>query len=157
MGRFLLVSLSLLVVIFSLNGIGADHHCPLDWLSFEKSCYKFIRQRKSWNEAERSCVQLQRNSHLASILSPAESFFISNVISRKLVPFTGVWIGLNDPKKNRTWKWTDGSNFGYTSWARKEPSSPVGGKFCVQLTTLSRYFRWKAVNCKSKNFFICKM
>ncbi|XP_026579151.1 C-type lectin lectoxin-Lei1-like, partial [Pseudonaja textilis] len=136
MGRFLLVSLSLLVVTLSLNGIGADHHCPSDWTSLGEFCYKLIKEWKTWEDAEASCVQRQNSSHLASIHSPEESGDIQTVIFRGLV-FPNVWIGLNDPGKNRMWKWTDDSNVDYTSWERSEPGNADGGEYCVQLTTIT--------------------
>uniref|UniRef100_R4G300 LP-Hop-1 n=1 Tax=Hoplocephalus bungaroides TaxID=83403 RepID=R4G300_9SAUR len=156
MGRFLLVSLSLLVVTLSLNGIGADHHCPSDWISLGKFCYKVIREWKTWEDAEASCVQLQNSSHLASIHSLAESLYIQTAISRRLV-FTDVWIGLNDPGKNRTWEWTDGSDFDYTSWGIFEPGNTDREEYCAKLRSVSRHSRWEAAKCESKNRFICKM
>uniref|UniRef100_R4FI85 LP-Bra-8 n=1 Tax=Brachyurophis roperi TaxID=1295043 RepID=R4FI85_9SAUR len=157
MGRFLLVSLSLLVVALSLNGIGADHHCPSDWISLGRYCYKFIKERKTWEDAEESCMQLQNSSHLASIHSTVESFYTHRVISSRGVFFNDVWIGLNDPGKNRIWEWTDGSDFDYTSWRVREPGNADSGEYCVKLTRFSRFFSWKAANCESENFFICKM
>nr|ACC67942.1 C-type lectin mannose binding isoform 5 variant 1 [Oxyuranus microlepidotus] len=157
MGRSLLVSLSLLVGTLSLNGIGADHHCPSDWTSLGEFCYKAIRERKSWEDAEAACVQRQNSSHLASIHSLAESLYIQTVISNRLSFFTDVWIGLNDPGKNRIWEWTDGSNFDYTSWELLEPGNAGRGAYCVQLSSISRHFRWEAANCESENFFVCKM
>nr|ACY68717.1 C-type lectin isoform 1 [Parasuta nigriceps] len=157
MGRFLLVSLSLLVVTLSLNGIGADHHCPSDWLSYGKFCYKVIREWKSWEDAEASCVQLHNSSHLASIHSPEESRNITQAISRSLVFLIDVWIGLNDPGENRTWEWTDGSDFGYTSWRIFEPGNADRGEYCAKLSSGLSYYRWEAANCEDKNFFICKM
>nr|WVG99556.1 C-type lectin-like protein [Pseudonaja textilis] len=157
MGQFLLVSLSLLVVTLSLNGIGADHHCPSDWTSLGEFCYNAIRERKTWEDAEAACVQRQNSSHLASIHSLAESLYIQTVISNRLVFFTDVWIGLNDPGKNRTWKWSDDSNVDYTSWERSEPGNADGGEYCAQLTSISRHYRWEAAECESKKFFICKM
>uniref|UniRef100_R4FJF4 LP-Bra-11 n=1 Tax=Brachyurophis roperi TaxID=1295043 RepID=R4FJF4_9SAUR len=157
MGRFLLVSLSLLVVALSLNGIGADHHCPSDWISLGKYCYKFIEERKTWEDAEESCVQLQNSSHLASIHSTAESLGLNTMIFKKRLISTKVWIGLNDPGKNRIWEWTDGSNFDYTSWGIFEPGNADRGEYCVQFTSSLWFSGWKADNCESENFFVCKM
>uniref|UniRef100_A0A098LWY1 C-type lectin n=1 Tax=Pantherophis guttatus TaxID=94885 RepID=A0A098LWY1_PANGU len=155
MGRFIFVTLSLLVVAFSLNGTGADHPCPLDWFSFEHFCYKLIKQWKTWADAETFCVQQQNGSHLASIQSWAESAYVANVVSTN-VRLTSVWIGLSDPEKKGTWEWSDGSKLGYTSWARREPND-LDDKYCVELSRRSRYLGWKVVDCESKRFFICKL
>nr|ABP94102.1 venom C-type lectin mannose binding isoform 5 variant 1 [Pseudechis australis] len=157
MGRFLLVSLSLLVVTLSLNGIGADNHCPSGWISLGKFCYRLFREWKTWEDAEASCVQRQNSSHLASIHSLEESFYIQTVITSKMVFFTDVWIGLNDPRKNRMWEWTDGTDYNYTSWRMLEPSNADRGKYCTKLTSFSRHYRWEAAECESKNFYVCKM
>nr|ABP94118.1 venom C-type lectin mannose binding isoform 5 variant 2 [Notechis scutatus] len=156
MGRFLLVSLSLLVVALSLNGIGADHHCPSDWISLGTFCYRVIREWKSWEDAEASCVQLHNSSHLASIHSQVESRYIQTAIFRRLV-ITDVWIGLNDPGKNRTWEWTDGSDFDYTSWGIFEPGNTDREEYCAKLRSVSGHSSWEASKCESKNRFICKM
>uniref|UniRef100_A0A098LYB4 C-type lectin n=1 Tax=Opheodrys aestivus TaxID=186591 RepID=A0A098LYB4_9SAUR len=155
MGRFIFVILSLLVVAFSLNGTGADHHCPLDWFSFEQFCYKLIKQWETWADAEMFCVQQQNGSHLASIQSWAESTSVAKVISTNVL-FSGVWIGLSDPEKKRTWEWSDGSTLGHTSWERREPNN-VDDKYCVELSKRSRYRKWKVANCESKHFFLCKL
>uniref|UniRef100_U3FVH4 C-type lectin 1 n=1 Tax=Micrurus fulvius TaxID=8637 RepID=U3FVH4_MICFL len=157
MGQFLLVSLGLLLVAFSLNGIGADHHCPSDWYSFDKFCYKFIKQWKSWNDAEASCTRLQNSSHLASIHSQAEIFRVQKVIFMNTVLYDDVWIGLSDPWENGTWVWSDGSAYDYTSWVSEKPSAVDEEQHCVHLSSSSRYREWEAATCESNNYFICKM
>uniref|UniRef100_R4G7F7 LP-Cac-4 n=1 Tax=Cacophis squamulosus TaxID=505434 RepID=R4G7F7_9SAUR len=155
MGRFLLVTLSLLVVTLSLNGIGADHHCPSGWSSFETFCYKFIREKKSWNDAEASCVQLQNSSRLVSIHSGAEALHLRTVMPIWL--FGDVWTGLNDPGKNRTWKWSDDSDYDYTSWGSSQPGNTDRAEFCVKMTRSILKLEWKATTCESNHYFICKM
>uniref|UniRef100_A0A646QBS2 C-type lectin n=1 Tax=Thelotornis mossambicanus TaxID=1328036 RepID=A0A646QBS2_9SAUR len=156
MGRFIFVTLGLLVVAFSLNGTGADHHCPSDWVSFQHFCYKLIEQRKTWADAETFCAQQQNGSHLASIQSRAESAYVARVASNKVF-LTNVWIGLSDPKKIGTWQWSDGSSLGYTSWERREPKNRDDQESCVELSRRSGYLGWKSVNCESERFFICKL
>ncbi|KAG8138549.1 putative C-type lectin mannose binding isoform 5 variant 1 protein, partial [Naja naja] len=137
--------------------IGADHHCPSDWISIDKFCYKLNKQRKSWSDAEASCTQRQNSSHLVSIHSRAETFHVKRLIPSNQAPFTNVWIGLNDPQKNRNWRWSDGSTFNYTAWEPMEPNDLDDEKFCAQLSSSSRYLAWEAAECESENFFICKM
>uniref|UniRef100_A0A182C5Y9 C-type lectin n=1 Tax=Phalotris mertensi TaxID=1260334 RepID=A0A182C5Y9_9SAUR len=166
MGRFIFLTLSLLVVTVSLNGIGADHPCPTDWSPFEHFCYKFFKEQKTWDEAERFCVQEQNGSHLASIQSWAESAYVARLVlihvptsNNRLVSRKDscVYIGLNDPEKNGTWEWIDGSNFGYTSWETLQPNNRDDKQYCVVLTKRSKYLGWNNVNCESKRFFICKL
>nr|A7X401.1 RecName: Full=C-type lectin lectoxin-Lei1; Short=CTL; Flags: Precursor [Leioheterodon madagascariensis]ABU68499.1 Lectoxin-Lei1 [Leioheterodon madagascariensis] len=156
MRRFLFLSLGVLVVAFSLNGIGADHHCPWDWFSFDRFCYKVIKQRKNWQDAERFCGQLQNGSHLASIQSWAESKYVAMLLSNNAFLDT-VWIGLFEPEKNRSLEWSDGSGFCYTGWERRKRNNVDNKKYCVELSWMSDYLEWNNVKCESRNIFICKI
>uniref|UniRef100_R4G2V3 LP-Fur-2 n=1 Tax=Furina ornata TaxID=529697 RepID=R4G2V3_9SAUR len=156
MGRFVLVSLSLLLVTLSLNGIGADHHCPSDWYSYEAFCYKVVKEWKTWKDAEASCEQLQDKSHLASVHSLAETINIRKAIFGSSIRISDIWLGLSNSEGNRNWEWSDGSNFNYTAWELFEPDDDEDEN-CVKLTSMSRYSKWKISKCESKNFFICKM
>uniref|UniRef100_R4FJR2 LP-Fur-1 n=1 Tax=Furina ornata TaxID=529697 RepID=R4FJR2_9SAUR len=155
MGRFLLVSLSLLVVAFSLSGIEANRYCPFDWLSYNVSCYKFFFQRMTWDEAQRFCVEQQENSQLASIHDMGESVKLSNYMSQRW-NFFDVWMGLRLSKRKGIWEWSDGSNLTYTSWEDGEPNNFFNREFCAVLSIGSRYLQWNDKNCMHKHPFVCK-
>ncbi|XP_070611090.1 C-type lectin lectoxin-Lei1-like [Erythrolamprus reginae] len=136
MGRFFFLALGLLVVAFSLNGIGADHHCPMGWFSLKQFCYKFFKEAKTWQEAETFCVQQQKGSHLVSIQSWRESRYVAKLASIKLLlSLNGsmVWTGLYDEEKNGNWTWSDGSDFRYTAWQIWRPNNGDDKQFCVAL------------------------
>ncbi|XP_032094206.1 C-type lectin lectoxin-Lei1-like [Thamnophis elegans] len=155
MGRFIFLSMGLLVVALSLSGAGADHHCPPSWSSFNEFCFKLFKQWETWNDAEMSCRQAQNSSHLASIHSWAESFHVGRLLSRHFI-LNNVWIGLSDPQKNLTWEWSDGSEVSFTRW-NSDPNNLRNKGNCVQLSKFSGYRQWNAVNCGSRHFFICKI
>uniref|UniRef100_A0A0B8RZW5 C-type lectin 8a n=1 Tax=Philothamnus irregularis TaxID=1899461 RepID=A0A0B8RZW5_9SAUR len=154
MGRFIFASLGLLVVAFSLSGIGADHHCPFGWLSHNVSCYKLFESLMAWDQAQRFCMEQQENGHLASIKDAEESLKLANYISQRL-KFLDVWIGLRFSKRKGIWEWSDGSNTTHTSWEQGEPNNFLNKEFCVALTARSRYLRWNDKDCRHRHPFVC--
>uniref|UniRef100_A0A182C5Z4 C-type lectin n=1 Tax=Phalotris mertensi TaxID=1260334 RepID=A0A182C5Z4_9SAUR len=155
MGRFLFVSLGLLVVVFSLSGIGAHQQCPVGWFSHNVSCYKLFKDWKTWDEAQRICMDEQENGQLASIKDAAESLKLSDEISKTRI-ILDVWIGLTLSKRTGIWKWGDGSNVTYTRWEEGEPNNLWKNEFCAALTSGSRYLKWNDKNCHHWHRFICK-
>nr|ACS74990.1 C-type lectin precursor [Micrurus corallinus] len=155
MGRFLFVSLCLLVVAFSLNGIGAHRYCPFDWFSHNASCYKLFKHPMTWDRAQRFCTEKQENGQLASIHDAEVSVKLSNHISQRL-KILDVWIGLRLSKRKSIWEWSDGSNLTYTSWEKGEPNNLMNGEFCAVLSTGSRYLQWNDKSCWHVHSFVCK-
>ncbi|XP_058047435.1 C-type lectin 1-like [Ahaetulla prasina] len=156
MGRFIFVSFGLLLVALSLNGAGADHHCPSDWTSYNEFCYKVYNRSVTWNAAERFCMQQQEHSHLASIHSKPEADFMANLASHGANLQSNVWIGLNDPEKKNTWQWSDGSKLNYKSWMPGEPNNHANMEYCAVLSAWSRYVGWNDQDCGSRHNFVCK-
>nr|ABP94110.1 venom C-type lectin mannose binding isoform 1 variant 2 [Tropidechis carinatus] len=155
MGRFLLVTLSLLVVAFSLNGANSCC-CPQDWLPRNGFCYKVFNDLKNWNDAEMFCRKFKPGCHLASIHSNADSADLAEYASDYLKSDGNVWIGLNDPRKQRTWVWSDRSPTNYYSWNRGEPNNSKNNEYCVHLWALSGYLKWNDTPCKALYSFICQ-
>nr|A7X406.1 RecName: Full=C-type lectin lectoxin-Phi1; Short=CTL; Flags: Precursor [Philodryas olfersii]ABU68500.1 Lectoxin-Phi1 [Philodryas olfersii] len=155
MGRFIFVSLGLLVLAFSLSGIGADQHCPSGWFSHNVSCYKLINDWKTWDEAQRFCMDEQENGQLASINDVGESVKLSDEIS-KTWSIIDVWIGLRLSKRKSIWEWIDGSNVTQTRWEEGEPNNFLKKEFCVVLTSRSRYLKWNDKDCNRRHRFLCK-
>ncbi|XP_058047302.1 low affinity immunoglobulin epsilon Fc receptor-like [Ahaetulla prasina] len=132
MGRFIFVSLSLLVVALSLSGVKGCC-CPNDWLSRNGFCYKVNDQFKTWNDAEMLCRKFKPGCHLASIHSMAESADLAEYITDYLNGDGNVWIGLNDPQKKHNWVWSDRSCTDYYSWNSGEPNNQQNKENCVEL------------------------
>uniref|UniRef100_A0A8C5RMF6 C-type lectin domain-containing protein n=1 Tax=Laticauda laticaudata TaxID=8630 RepID=A0A8C5RMF6_LATLA len=155
MGRFLFVSIGLLVVAFTQSGIGANLFCPYDWISHNTSCYKLFKHWMTWDKAQRFCMEQYENSQLASISDVEESVKLSNYISKKLI-LTDVWIGLRLSKRTGIWEWSDGSNSTYTSWKEGEPNNFFNIEFCTVLSATTRYLQWNDKYCSLWLPFVCK-
>nr|UMK70491.1 C-type lectin 19 [Bitis atropos] len=145
MGRFIFIGFSLLVVFLSLSGTGADQGCPSDWSSHEGYCYKIIKEKKTWADAEKFCAEQVDGGHLVSFQSSAEVDF---VVQQTLPIFSHdlIWIGLNDFWRDCNSKWTDGNKVDYYAW-NDRPNCFV----CK--TSDNQWLRW---NCNRDQYFVCK-
>nr|UMW88256.1 C-type lectin [Vipera transcaucasiana] len=155
MGRFISISFGLLVMFLSLSGVKGCC-CPTDWLSREEFCYKVFDDQKNWNDAEMFCRKHKPGCHLASLHSSDDSTDVAEYISDYLKSGSNVWIGLNDPKKQRIWQWTDRSRTSYLTWNPGEPNNSGNNEYCVELWNRSGYMKWNDENCASLRSFLCK-
>ena len=105
-----------------------------------------------WNAAERDCVR--SGAHLTSIHSSDEIVFIGNLQIPAAVRF--IWIG-GQRTGQRTFNWTDGTNFNYTNWSKREPNNHGGQENCVMFH-LGPGQPWNDAPCKFSliNGYICK-
>uniref|UniRef100_A0A098M183 C-type lectin 7d n=1 Tax=Hypsiglena sp. JMG-2014 TaxID=1550645 RepID=A0A098M183_9SAUR len=145
MGRFIFVSLGLLVVAFCLRGSGAD--CPFGWSSYDKYCYKVFDERKNWDEAERFCMDQGKEGHLTSMLSSKEESYVTNLAFKSLKQ-PSMWIGMSNIWNGCSWGWSDGSSLSYEAW--------VEGPHCAIVKSMPGYVEWYDVECKSRLPFTCK-
>ena len=58
--------------------------CPKGWKPFGESCFLLSKDAATWSEAEKSCVQLNEGSHLASCLSSSEAFWLNREILKNV-------------------------------------------------------------------------
>ncbi|XP_026579444.1 C-type lectin mannose-binding isoform-like [Pseudonaja textilis] len=155
MGRFVLVSLGWLVAAFSLPG-AKGCCCPRDWFPMNSLCYKVFEEKKNWNNAEMFCRKHKPGCHLASIHSLAESADLAEYIADYITKKDIVWIGLNDPRKTRSWEWSDRSCVDYLSWQPGEPSNSGNNEYCVHLYPQADYKKWNDIPCDTACSFICQ-
>ncbi|OXB52606.1 hypothetical protein ASZ78_010480, partial [Callipepla squamata] len=76
--------------------------CPAGWRQFDKTCYYFSTEKKSWVEARAACSML--GAHLAIVNSEMENKFLANHI----MEIRAFWLGLNDMHQEGDWQWLDG-------------------------------------------------
>ncbi|XP_027790375.2 C-type lectin domain family 4 member F isoform X2 [Marmota flaviventris] len=122
------------------------------WKAYEKNLYYFSHVKKSWHEAERSCVS--KGAHLASVTSQEEQAFLVQFTSNSYH-----WIGLTDMGMEGTWRWADGTQFNNAGskafWDRNQPDNwrHKNGQTedCVHLRSL-----WNDMNCNSPYHWVCK-
>uniref|UniRef100_A0A8C4VEW9 C-type lectin Cal-like n=2 Tax=Gopherus evgoodei TaxID=1825980 RepID=A0A8C4VEW9_9SAUR len=129
--------------------------CPEGWLSFESNCYGYISQDKTWMQAEVDCQNHLQGSHLASIHNIGETEILSDYIKRHHTEKKPVWIGLSDPHRTLSWKWTDHSLFNYKNWDTNQPDSPGANEHCVVLESPG-FQKWHDYPCTDRHAFICK-
>nr|XP_024662134.1 ladderlectin-like [Maylandia zebra] len=107
---------------------------------------------KTWTDAECSCQTLGGN--LASFHSTAEYTFIRKLIYTAAGSYPTAWVGGNDRETETVWKWSDGSQFDFTNWAKEQPNNSGGGEDCMEINFNGRDY----VNdsgCNSQRGFVC--
>ena len=80
--------------------------------------YKVVDEGKSWSAAKAYCESV--GGHLATIASAAEQQFVQD-LANKNGQRNCYWLGGYKDNGNM-WRWVDGGGFGYTHWAKGEPS-----------------------------------
>ncbi|KAH0626311.1 hypothetical protein JD844_001223 [Phrynosoma platyrhinos] len=73
--------------------------CARGWLTSQGNCYAYFDTKKTWSEAEIECQSYGRGTHLASVLSKAETELLAEHIASKQREKSHVWIGLRDPSQ----------------------------------------------------------
>uniref|UniRef100_A0A673G3J3 Asialoglycoprotein receptor-like 1 n=1 Tax=Sinocyclocheilus rhinocerous TaxID=307959 RepID=A0A673G3J3_9TELE len=78
--------------------------CQEDWVFYEDSCYFQSLTKKSWQIAEKKCVE--KGSHLVVV---NDLDFLSSIVKLS----ESYWIGLVE-KKEGQWSWVDGTDYSTT-------------------------------------------
>ncbi|KAM3922534.1 C-type mannose receptor 2 isoform 1-T1 [Leptodactylus fuscus] len=92
--------------------------CESGWQSYGTNCYRLTKEKKSWQEARKTCVRSEGN--LVSIHNLLELEFVAKQIKQDVEE---LWIGLNDIKHQMNFEWSDGSAVTFTSWHPFEPNN----------------------------------
>ena len=125
--------------------------CPKGWQEMMDHCYWFSPYQKNWGGAKEYCKT--ENGHLASITDSRIQDFIQSKVDPNHLE-TWFWLGGTDQGHENNWRWTDGSPWKFTKWAKKEPND--GGWWfskenCVQIKKQG----WNDQNCGDKIRFVC--
>ncbi|XP_044514635.1 low affinity immunoglobulin epsilon Fc receptor [Gracilinanus agilis] len=122
--------------------------CPEDWQLFQKKCYFFGKEPKTWSQAKFACINLQ--GRLVSIKSREEQAFLTQKANKK-----GSWIGLRDLNIEGSFVWMDESPLNYTNWSRGEPNNQGQGEDCVAMRGTNGL--WNDANCRGQqDSWICE-
>ncbi|XP_077196702.1 struthiocalcin-1-like [Paroedura picta] len=150
-------SLGLLVCLaigpFMSGGQAAQ--CPGGWLSSKGNCYGYFSQEMTWRQAQAHCQR--QGASLASILDAQTHADIADFLRRTQWDDEDVWIGLHIPTRSQRWAWADGSQVGYTAWARFKPSPYMKREHCTKLDEDSGFMVWDNDSCNDRNPFLCKL
>nr|XP_060638934.1 C-type lectin BpLec-like [Anolis sagrei ordinatus] len=157
MGLLTCASLCLFGLLLSSPFPGAEAaSCARDWMQNQGNCYAYFDNRLTWAEAEMDCQSYGRGAHLASVLTKAESALVADYISTYQKEKSHVWIGLNDPRQNRRWRWSDDSVYNYRAWDINQPNNLERAQYCVELLQNTGYKQWNDRSCQNSNTYICK-
>ncbi|XP_072486156.1 C-type lectin domain family 4 member F-like [Notamacropus eugenii] len=127
-----------------------------DWKLHDGNIYYFSSEKKSWEEAQQSCVS--KNSNLTSVTSKKEQAFLSRTAK------TTHWIGLTDKDSEGIWHWVDGNPYNQSEnkrfWKDNQPDNWDQGigstEDCVHLIP-GDLRSWNDANCSLKENWICKI
>nr|AAL66390.1 antithrombin 1 B chain [Deinagkistrodon acutus] len=146
MGRFIFVSFGLLVVFLSLRGTGAGFCCPLRWSSYEGHCYLVVKEKKTWDDAEKFCTEQRKGGHLVSVHSREEADFLVH-LAYPILDLSLIWMGLSNMWNDCKREWSDGTKLDFKSWAKT--SDCLIGK-------TDGDNQWLNMDCSKKHYFVCK-
>ncbi|XP_047434292.1 CD209 antigen-like protein E [Mugil cephalus] len=125
-----------------------DDHFQQGWVYFRPSFYYISSTKKSWKESRNDC--LQRGADLVIIDTKEEQDF-----TRQFNKLT--WIGLIRDKRNRIWKWVDGTPLTKSYWGFGEPNGFEGkNEDCVEIRFHESVNSWNDIPCEDQNFWICE-
>ncbi|XP_072543715.1 macrophage mannose receptor 1-like [Salminus brasiliensis] len=114
------------------------------------SQFHVVKEEKNWTEAQKYCRG--KFTDLATIENQEEMDAVKAALNGTAGHF---WIGLRQKpgENNRSWIWSDGSNFSYSDWNTAEPNNN-GSDNCVQLYRECEY-RWNDAGCHWPGPFVC--
>ncbi|NXJ85344.1 MRC2 protein, partial [Trogon melanurus] len=124
--------------------------CEPSWQPFQSNCYRLVREKKSWQEAKKTC--LRSGGDLVSIHTLSELEFVTKQIKQDVEE---LWIGLNDLKLQMNFEWSDGTPVRFTYWHPFEPNNFRDSlEDCV--TIWGPEGRWNDSPCNQSLPSICK-
>jgi len=135
--------------------------CPDGWTKYEDACYLVVKERKTWDQANKNCQQKMPGVQLTSIHSDAKNRFLINLVGNNAIG--GFWIGGRKHRKNNSWSWswTDGSEWCFTDWGYgDDPKSTNLRNACAMSRNYARGNRvniqWGAIYCGNYARSICE-
>jgi len=110
--------------------------CKLNqgWSLFEGQSYKFVKEKKTWDEAWYDCLSQQAN--LVSIHSSEENRFVTSLSDGRRF-WLGGRVGWAD--RDTLHDWVDNTRWNYTNWSPGSPSEVYEGQFedCLENLALA--------------------
>ncbi|XP_067143283.1 macrophage mannose receptor 1-like isoform X1 [Centruroides vittatus] len=128
--------------------IETNKNCQKGYSNYRNACYRLVKQRNSWSEAEKQCRQ--ENGHLVSINDNFEFAFLYNFVRDVK---EDLWIGLRDEDGDGIYSWTDDWPNLFLAW-EKRPGQSKTPK-CTYMNNSTRL--WNVDNCKLYLPYVCKV
>lgn len=115
------------------------------------------QQRLGWEAAQRKAKKLGGN--LVTINGAAENKWITSRYAPISFDQCGLWIGLNDLRKNGTWEWSSGERSTYRNWLPAgtpgyrvaEPTNGTGENYVHIYFNSAAKGRWKDTKVGYRN------
>lgn len=129
---------------------GGVPHCSQGWSYHQKSrkCYLQSTVVRSWGASRKFCQQYRGD--LATIRNEDENTFVTNMAKTSPRYY---WIGLNDIKKEGSWRWLDEqSQVTFKNWKRGDPNNR-GNEDCAFIT---RQYNWQDRQCRISMGSFCE-
>ncbi|NWI92018.1 REG4 protein, partial [Pitta sordida] len=127
-------------------------YCPNGWSYYKLNCFKYFRDLRTWDEAERQCQAIQEGAHLAWVEEHQEAVTLQKTISY-YQRVRSVWLGLRYSEESRAWQWVHGHK--YSADSGLSGNGAEGGN-CSLLTHQSSFSRWSSAECTQKHPYVCK-
>lgn len=119
--------------------------CPLDWETYNGTCYRLSVVDRIWQYASNGCVS--DNGNLVTIGNAAENDFLAATFP------TPAWIGYRRTSAGGAFTWfTTGSSGGFTAWRAGEPN----GTSAQSCAVIQSDGTWTDEACSSVLYGICK-
>jgi hypothetical protein len=138
--------MQLLSFHFVDNALIIEKTCG-DWTQYkDEKCFKIFSKEEAQNyeNAVKSCVQLDNTSTLITISNKEEEESIVNYLYNENKISNNIWLEAKRLKSS-TFKWSDGSDMKYTNWAENNPTTESNTE-CVKMKSKFSFF----VNEKSE-------
>ncbi|XP_064631814.1 secretory phospholipase A2 receptor-like [Lineus longissimus] len=131
---------------------------PSNWTLFRDHLYGCIREKLSFDDAEKSC--LKYGSHLVSIHSNKEYELVMRLMPRT-ERYPQAWIGMrvhHSATGEISFTWTDGTKDDYKALPMKLDGRPVGANAARVVITRARPLFGTVHDTKgaSKYYFVCR-
>ncbi|XP_061179353.1 macrophage mannose receptor 1-like [Saccostrea echinata] len=125
--------------------------CTWPAYGYGSYCYRFVYQTKTWQDAQKVCVNAFQGT-LAAINDRFTEAFLSAYMSYQTDYF---WIGLSDTQTQGTYKWISGVPVTYSNWVATHTGNEIAS--CVALTSRHPKGLWQNLNCTDQHHFICQL
>uniref|UniRef100_F6TGD6 C-type mannose receptor 2 n=1 Tax=Ciona intestinalis TaxID=7719 RepID=F6TGD6_CIOIN len=139
-----------------------DKGCPVGWVGFEATCYKFVHQQTNWTDGYRLCQR--RFGNISRMIVPHNRFEQTFLTTQShhydiTVTFHLNILALSQPTTGWHFFDTDfddvkqSKKIIFTNWERNQPKLSVG--MCVSMGAGSHAGLWKVGNCKDQRRVVC--
>nr|XP_002120905.3 macrophage mannose receptor 1 isoform X2 [Ciona intestinalis] len=145
-----------------------DKGCPVGWVGFEATCYKFVHQQTNWTDGYRLCQR--RFGNISRMIVPHNRFEQTFLTTQShhydiTVTFHLNILALSQPTTGWHFFDTDfddvkqSKKIIFTNWERNQPNKnhvdPAGIGMCVSMGAGSHAGLWKVGNCKDQRRVVC--